>query len=405
VAYFVLLASSFLLLSVATALRPGRRGILQVLAFPVGWAAGELPVQAIITQAAFAGLLWWWGWPRTGWLSDTVVAVAIAVIIANLILVLVLLSSQHVVARAMARAKNEPLTIDRPGHDAFGSWWRTLLQVPWHPKSMIISSYVPYGPKKRQRLDIWRLSTTPSNAPVIFYVHGGAWTFGDKSEQGRPLLHEMVSRGWIAVAINYHLAPKNPWPAQIEDVTRAFGWVKSTIGAMGGDPSRIVVAGASAGGHLAALLALSSNDASWRPAEMAHVADWSVRGCISYYGVLEMTGDENVWDAHGEGLRELLERYVVGVSIRDNPQLYRSMSPYERITDDAPAFLVIQGGNDTLVDVNVARHFVTRFEQIARAPIYYVEIPLTQHAFDVTASPRTSAVTRAAVAFAQSVIR
>ena len=91
---------------------------------------------------------------------------------------------------------------------------------------------------------------------MIFYVHGGAWTFGDKREQGRPMLHEFVRRGWVAVACNYRLAPKNAWPAQIEDVTRTLAWIKKSIASYGGDPSRVVVAGGSAGGHLAALLAL-----------------------------------------------------------------------------------------------------------------------------------------------------
>ena len=66
---------------------------------------------------------------------------------------------------------------------------------------------------------------------------------------------------------------------------------------------------------------------------------------------------------------------------------------------------MVQGVNDTLVEGNVARGFVAKFREVAFAPIYYVELPFTQHAFDVTASPRTSATTRAAVAFAESVAR
>jgi acetyl esterase/lipase len=89
--------------------------------------------------------------------------------------------------------------------------------------------------------------------------------------------------------------------------------------------------------------------------------------------------------------------------IAENPELYEQMSPHHRIPLDAPPFLVIQGGNDTLVDVHVARDFVEEFRRVALARIYYVELPFTQHAFDVTASPRTSATTRAAVVFAESV--
>jgi acetyl esterase/lipase len=257
----------------------------------------------------------------------------------------------------------------------------------------------------RQRLDVWRMSTTPLHAPVVLFIHGGSWTMGDKREQGRPMLHEFVKRGWIAVVPNYRLAPRHPWPAQIHDVTRALGWVKKNIANYGGDPERVVISGGSAGGQLAALVALSAIDPTWRPDDMSDVTDWSVCGAMSFYGVLETTGDETHWRGLGRGLRILLERRIVQVPFEGNEPLYRAMSPLERIGADAPPFFVVQGRNDTLVDVNVARNFVTKFREVAHAPVYYIELPFTQHAFDISASPRTSATTRAGVAFAESVVK
>jgi dienelactone hydrolase len=218
------------------------------------------------------------------------------------------------------------------------------------------------------------------------------------------MLHEFVSRGWIAVVPNYRLAPRHPWPAQILDVTRALGWVKKNVATYGGDPERVVIAGGSAGGQLAALAALSASDPTWRPVDLTDVTDWSVRGAMAFYGVLEMTGDEAHWRGLGRGLRILLERRIVQVPFAGNEALYRAMSPYHRIGADAPPFFVVQGRNDTLVDVQVARDFVTRFREVAHAAMYYVELPFTQHAFDISASPRTSATTRAAVAFAEYVV-
>ena len=402
-AYFVALASAWLTLSALTALRPGRRGIFAALAYPVGWAAGELSAQAIVVEGALLGLLAWWGWPHTEWLSDLVRGLAAMVVLENLALVAISFYARRIVRRSLEEAPRRPLQVPRARDDYFGAWWRTALQIPFHPRDMQIIKNVAYGPEPRHRLDVWRLATTPSDAPVIFYVHGGAWTFGDKREQGRPMLHEFVRRGWIAVSCNYRLAPRHPWPAQIEDVMRTLAWIKKNIAVHGGDPDRIVVAGGSAGGHLAALLALTSEDPTWRPGDCVGVSDWSVRGAIPFYGVLEMTGDESHWHGLGWGLRILLESRVVQRPYAGNEELYRSLSPYHRVHADAPPFLVIQGGNDTLVDVNVARDFVEEFRRVGVAPIYYVELPFTQHAFDVTASPRTSATTRAAVAFATSV--
>src|ERR1017187_7647614 len=402
-AYIVLAFSAWLLFSSSTALRPGRKGIFADFAYPVGWAAGELPAQAIVLEAALLGLLWWWGWPRTRSLSVVIMALAILVVLENVVLVLIAFYSRLTVRRAMSTSPRRPLEIPRPRDDLFGAWWRTALQIPFHPRHMQIIRNVAYGPEPRNRLDIWRLSTTPANAPVVFYIHGGAWTFGDKREQGRPMLHEFVERGWIAVVCNYRLAPRHPWPAQMLDVTRTLAWIKKNIANHGGDPDRIVVSGGSAGGQLASLLALSANDPTWRPSDLDDVTDWSVRGCMSFYGVLEMTGDETQWHGLGKGLLILLEGRVVQVQFAQNQDLYRAMSPLEKIDVESPPFLVLQGGNDTLVDVNVARGFVEKFRDAALAPIYYIELPFTQHAFDVPARPRPHAPTRAAVAVATSV--
>jgi acetyl esterase/lipase len=405
VVYFVLAASAFLLVSALTALRPGRHGALKVLAFPVGWAAGELPVQAIIAQGALVAIAWWWSWPSETWQVVALWVLGSAVLACNLALAVIQFHSRTVVRRSLANGPVRPIAVGQPSEDRFSSWWRTLLQVPFHPRRMLIARNVAYGPAERHRLDIWRMPETAPGAPVILYVHGGAWVIGDKREQGRPMLHELVARGWVAVTMNYRLAPKFPWPAQIEDVTRALGWVKAHIAEHGGDPSRVAIAGGSAGGHLAALLALTVGDPSWRPdAEADEVGDWSVRACVPFYGVLEMTGDESVWRGHGRGLRDLLERRVVQRPYVGHEDLYRAMSPLDRIGPDAPPFLVIQGDNDTLVDVNVARSFVAALRERGSSPVYYIELPFTQHAFDVTASPRTSATTRAVAAFLEATV-
>jgi acetyl esterase/lipase len=403
-AYFVALVSAFLLLSAATALRPGRRGLSAILAYPVGWAAGELPVQGIVTELALLGLLAWWGWPSAAWLSLLVVVLAIVAIVENLALVFIAFYARRIVRRSMAHSPVAPLQIPHAGDDLFGSWWRTAMQFPFHPRDMQLVKNVAYGPLARQRLDVWRMSTTPLHAPVVLFVHGGSWIMGDKREQGRPMLHEFVRRGWIAVVPNYRLAPRHPWPAQIRDVTRALGWAKKNITTFGGDPERIVISGGSAGGQLAALVALCANDPTWRPDDMSDVTDWSVRGALPFYGVLETTGDEAHWRGLGRGLLSLLEHRIVQAPFEDNEPLYRAMSPFERIGTDAPPFFVVQGRNDTLVDVHVARNFVAKFRDVASAPMYYVELPFTQHAFDISASPRTSATTRAAIAFAESAV-
>ncbi len=391
--------SAVLLFAGLTALLPARRGVLAALAYPVGWIAGELCYYALLLEVAVLAYYFLHDTP-SGWHVGVAIALGTAVVVLEGVLVGALLGARGVVARAL-RAHEQPLDLE--SRERVGSWLKSAMLISLHPRDLQRSTNIAYGAHRRHRLDVWRRATTPADAPVIFYLHGGAWTFGDKREQGRPMLHEFVARDWVVVTANYRLAPRDPWPAQIQDVTRALAWVKTNVANYGGDPARVVVSGGSAGGHLAALLALTSEDPTWRPDDV-DVADWALAGAIPFYGVLEMTGDERFWRGLGAGIRRLLEHRVVQVPLEGHEDLYESLSPLSRIHADAPPFLVVQGVVDTLVDVNVARGFVERFREVARSPIYYVELPLTQHAYDVTASARTSATTRAAIAFAGSVV-
>ena len=85
---------------------------------------------------------------------------------------------------------------------------------------------------------------------MLLQVHGGAWTIGNKDQQGIPLMQHLAAKGWVCVAINYRLAPRDPFPAQIIDVKRAIAWVRENIAEYGGDPDYIAITGGSAGGHL-----------------------------------------------------------------------------------------------------------------------------------------------------------
>ena len=73
-------------------------------------------------------------------------------------------------------------------------------------------------------------------------------------------MQHLAAKGWVCVAINYRLAPRDPFPAQIIDVKRAIAWIREHIAEYGGDPDYIAITGGSAGGHLTALAAVTPND-------------------------------------------------------------------------------------------------------------------------------------------------
>lgn len=252
-------------------------------------------------------------------------------------------------------------------------------------------AYTDYG--RRGYLDLYVPEVADlSNAPVLLQVHGGAWTVGRKDTQAQPLLYRMAAKGWICVAINYRLAPRDPFPAQIVDVKSAIAWIKEHIAAYGGDPDYLAITGGSAGGHLASLAALTPGDPAFQPG--FEDADTSIQAAVPFYGVYDFAGVTGLSTA--EMMRDLfLSKKVLMQPFAENPAAFEAASPIMRITDETPDFFVLHGTNDTLVDIEQAQAFVQRLRSVSTKRVAYAELPGAQHAFDVLNSIRSAHAVRA----------
>ena len=116
------------------------------------------------------------------------------------------------------------------------------------------------GPAGPLPLRVYRPGVSQGELPVLLYVHGGGFVIGDLETHDkvcRTLCHEVAA---VVVAVDYRLAPEHPFPAAIDDVTRALRWVAGHARELGADPSRIAVAGDSAGAQLCAAAALREGE-------------------------------------------------------------------------------------------------------------------------------------------------
>lgn len=276
--------------------------------------------------------------------------------------------------------------------DADDLEWKTpVSQLVWPfrqpTKAIEVHKNIPFAPDlgKRGLLDVYRPRGEVSGAPVLLQVHGGGWTIGNKDQQGLPLMKHMASRGWVCVAINYRLSPRDAFPAHLVDVKRAIAWVREHVAEHGGDPGFVAITGGSAGGHLAALAALTPNDPEYQPG--FEDADTTLQAAVPFYGVYDMAG--------ATGLRSvevMRDRFLAPWVLQTSPgdeDAFRKASPICRVRPDAPPFYVIHGTNDVLADVRVARAFVDRLREVSEQPVAYTELSLTQHAFDVFPSLRS----------------
>ncbi|EIE77830.1 hypothetical protein RO3G_02534 [Rhizopus delemar RA 99-880] len=129
--------------------------------------------------------------------------------------------------------------------------------------------------------------TTGHLKPVLIHIHGGAWRAG-KKDIFYPYQKILVSEeDWIVVNVGYRLASKSPYPASLIDVKRAIRWVRENIFWFGGNADCIILAGDSAGGHLAAVACLTANDPRYQPGFEDVVT--SAQGVISLNGALDIT--------------------------------------------------------------------------------------------------------------------
>jgi len=130
---------------------------------------------------------------------------------------------------------------------------------------------IAYGPDARQRLDVYA-PPDAHDAPVIFMVHGGGWRIGDKSMRRmfENKVRYWVPKGYVFIAINYRMLPAADPLEQARDVARALATAEEKAKEWGGDRRKFILMGHSAGAHLVALLAASSQfgtelrGATWR---------------------------------------------------------------------------------------------------------------------------------------------
>jgi acetyl esterase/lipase len=227
-------------------------------------------------------------------------------------------------------------------------------------------------------------------SPVLFQIHGGAWThgYGSKKEQGIPLMVEMAKRGWICVSIDYRLSPKATFPDHIIDCKRALVWVKENIKNYGGDPSFIIATGGSAGGHLTSLLSLSANISELQPG--FEECDTSVQGCVPYYGIYDLLDTQKL--QLSLGLDIILRKSIIKKTKEESAEVYRLMSPITYINESAPPFMLVHGDKDSLTSLGEAQYFASELDAISKQSVDFAEIPGAQHAFDIFSSLRSEYV-------------
>jgi acetyl esterase/lipase len=199
---------------------------------------------------------------------------------------------------------------------------------------------------------------TPSGRgpfPGVLLVHGGSWKRGNKQRLAR-ITERLAQRGYVAVSIDYRLAPANRFPAQLHDCRAAVRWMRANAGRLQLDPARIAGFGYSAGAHLVALLATSSHDDDLPDARLQA----AVLGATPVD--LAQFPESAVFES------------VLGFSVAERPDLYALASPLTFVTPDDPPMFLYHGADDWMVDASHSHRMLEALER-AQVPTTYLEVP------------------------------
>lgn len=236
---------------------------------------------------------------------------------------------------------------------------------------------VPYGADVKQTYDVAR-PDGPDPAPLVVLVHGGGWTAGDK-HLFWPTMRALVDHGFVAASVNYRLArdEARAHPVGARDVRCAVAHLVRHAAELRADPARVALVGASAGGHLAALVAAAPD----LPELSAGCEDVRVRvaGVVSYYAPLDLEAERGYPPKMHAAVAELLR---LDAGTPEWVAAARRASPASWLDDGDPPFLLLHGTADRVVPVDDSRSF-KRALDAHHVPSLLVEVPDRDHGFAV----------------------
>lgn len=204
--------------------------------------------------------------------------------------------------------------------------------------------------------------------PVVVQIYGGAWQRGAPADNGNFAACLTAAAGVVVFAVDYRHAPRFEWPAQIEDIRTALAWIRLHADRYGGDVSRLVLLGRSAGAQLAMI-------AAYEPGAPP------VKGVVNLYGPVDLTSGYHHPPRPDPLNVRRVEETLMGGTPEDMPDSYRQASPITYVSRDSPPTLLIHGARDRIV---LPRFAAALHERLANAgaAAALLQLPWADHAFD-----------------------
>lgn len=209
--------------------------------------------------------------------------------------------------------------------------------IPEGGERLLNVAYVPNG-HERQKLDLYLPKQPRKKIPLVVWIHGGGWEGGSK--EGTPALG-LLWHGYAVASINYRLSTHAPFPAQLDDCKAAIRYLRRHAEEHGIDPERIAVWGASAGGHLSALVGVTGNRDDNVKGPNANISS-------RVKAVCDFCGPTDLMLYGGSRPGDTLSR-LIGGPIQQNQEKVALANPIRYVDAQSPPFLIVHGDKDNVV--------------------------------------------------------
>jgi acetyl esterase/lipase len=210
------------------------------------------------------------------------------------------------------------------------------------------------------RLDLYKPDTA-GPAPLIVWLHGGAWENGNKTAMP---LAPIIERGFAVASLDFSPASKAPFPGQIHEIKAAIRFLRAGARQFGFDASRIAIAGASSGAHLAAVVGTSNGHGELEGALGDHDNESSsVHGIVSYFAATNLTTILAQSTPFGLGIREPALKRLLGAAPKDAEPLARLASPVFQVDRSDPPLLLFHGDQDPQMPINQSHELEGAYEK------------------------------------------
>ena len=202
-------------------------------------------------------------------------------------------------------------------------------------------------------LDLYLPASAGGPWPVIAWVHGGAWRTGSKEN---PRALRMVDRRYAVASIGYRLSQEATFPAQIHDCKAAVRWLRAHADEYGLDADRIGAWGASAGGHLVALLGTTGDPPALEGALGERTPSSRVQAVCDFFGPTDFLRMNDVPGSMDHDAADSPESQLIGAPIQEHSALAQRANPIRYIGPRTPPFLIVHGDADDTVILNQSQY-------------------------------------------------